>query len=424
MGRRRGAAWLGGVRSLVGFSLCVGAVTSTTRTVTAQESARPDLAAMSLVPADLEQAGLAGYGWSNGILSSRPPAVAEFFSFWRSAEDVALIGASLAAAAPDRVYALHLVRPTTEGDASSVEERVVSYVMSFGDETSAASGYAAWAAAWQAEYESVSTNALVGDERSVVTGEARDADGSPFPLVHVMFRAGSVVAGISVEFFTGFAPAQETAEALAVLQRQRIDAVLTRGAPDLSGRILYFDVPGVQWASAMYGIRDGQRVFRDSDTRSSAAESQATATAAGIVDQFQVEQQLAGDPGGSASPLAFYTARIVTFADAGTASTYISDSVARLSEGGAENLTPVSVIAAAGEEVAAYTYTHQRDDGVGLNDYRIYARTGSTVFSFAINSTGQIDPAAMDAVASLQASCLAGTASCAAGFAVPPSLIP
>ena len=382
MSRGGGDAWLGRVRSLVViFILCVGAVAPTTRTVAAQEAAPPDLAAMTLVPEDLERAGLPGYGWSNGILTSKPHTVADFSSYWRSDADVALIDSALGAAAPDRVYVLHLLRPTTEGDPSLVEERVVSYVMSFGDESAAAAGYAAWSAAWQAGYASVPTTASVGDERSVVIGEAREADGSPFPLVHVMFRAGLVVAGVSAEFFTGFAPEQETVEELAVRYQERIDAVLDGGAPDLSGRIVYFDAPGVQWTTAMYSVRDGRRLFRDSDTPSSAAESQATATAAGIVDQFQVEQQLGGEPGASAPPLAFYTARIVTFADAGTASRYISDSVARLTEAGASDLTPVSGTATAGEEVFAYTYTHQRDDGVLFNDYRFYARTGSTVFS-------------------------------------------
>jgi hypothetical protein len=80
--------------------------------------------------------------------------------------------------------------------------------------------------------------------------------------------------------------------------------------------------------------------------------------------------------------------------------------------------------APAGKEVSAYTYTHQRDDGVQLNDYRIYARTGSSVFTMAINTTRQVDRAAMEAVAALHASCLAGSASCAVSFAVPPSLLP
>ena len=238
------------------------------------------------------------------------------------------------------------------------------------------------------------------------------------------FRSGSLVAGTSVELFSGFAPEQTTVEALAALQQERIESVLANRAPDLSNRIVQFDLPGTRSITAVYGIRDGQRSFRDSDTPASAAESQAMATAAGIIDQFQVEQQLGGESAGSAPPLAFYTTRIVTFAEADAASDYIADSVARLTEGGATNLTPVSAVAAAGEEVSAYTYTHQRDDGVQLNDYRIYARTGSTVFTFPINSTRQVDQAAIVAVAALQASCLAGTASCEAAFAVPPRPAP
>ena len=422
VGDERVGSWVG---SLIGaFVLCVGALAVTPGAATAQVVVPPDVAAMSLTPVDLESAGLPGHGWSNGILTSRPQTLAEFFTVWRSETDVAAIGSALSASAPSRVYALHLVRPTTEGDPSRVEERVVSYVISFDDEESAAAGFSTWAAAWRAGYASASTSVAVGDERFVVAGEATESDGSPFPLVHMAFRTGTLLAGVSVEFFTGFAPEQATVEALAARQEERIDSVLADGGPGLSSRMVYFDVPGTQSITAVYGIRDGQRVFRDSDTVSSAAESQATATAAGIVDQFQIEQQLGGEAGGSEAPLAFYTSRIVTFAASDAASAYIADSVARLTEGGSTNLTPVAAPTAAGEEVSAYTYTHQRDDGVQFNDYRIYARTGSTVFSIAINSTGQVDRAAMDAVAALQASCLAETASCAAGFAVPPSLVP
>lgn len=378
---------------------------------------------MSVMPADLEAVGLVGYGWSNGVLASRPRAVAEFFSTWRSEADVTAIGSALDTAAPNRVYVLHLVRPTVEGDPSGIEERVVSYVMSFGDEASATSGFAAWTGAWRG-YSSAPSDVAVGDERFVVSGEARESDGSPFPLVHIAFRIGSLVAGVSVEFFTGFAPEQATVEALAMLQQERIDATVAEGGPGLSSRMVLFDVPGTQALTAAYGIRDGQRAFRDTDTASSAADSQATATTAGIIDQFQVEQGLGGDLSGAQPPLAFYTNRVVTFAAPDAASAYVADSVARLTEGNATDLAPATAPPVPGDEVSAYTYRHSRDDGVEFNDYRIYARLGSTVFTIAINSTSQIDLATVDAVAALQSSCIAGTASCSTGFAVPPTLAP
>ena len=236
----------------------------------------------------------------------------------RSETDVAAIGTALAAALPNEVYVLHLIRPPTEGDNSQTDERVVSYVMSFDDDASASAGFAAWAAAWQERYPSESTSASVGDEQFVVAGRAQEADGSRFPLVHLAFRAGTIVSGVSVEFFTGFAPEREMVEALAASQHERIESVLAEGGPGLAGRIVHFDVPGIRPSTAVYGIRAGQRSYRDSDTAVSATESQATATAAGIVDQFQIEQQLAGEPGGASPPFAFYSARIVTFTGADT----------------------------------------------------------------------------------------------------------
>jgi hypothetical protein len=382
----------------------------------AQEDEAPvDLAAMTLRPDDLEAEGYDDHALWNSILTAEPAAVADFTAVWRGAAASPVIEAALDEAEPDQAYLLQLVETARPGDMfSGTESRVVSYVFAFGDEDTATKGFAVLADAWASDpMEETDTGADVGDERIMVEGSARDRNGSRYQRVDLLFRVNHLVSGVSVETYDATPPEAETVEGLAERQADLVEAVLEDGGAGLSQLILRLEVPGRNAILDLYTVQDGERFRRADETADEAAENQAVAEDFGIVDAYTVEQQILGDALDSADlPVAFLPTRVVRFADEDGASAYLRDAVDRLQEGSANDLEEVGDVPEFGDEVAAYTYTHTRSDGVVFHDYRIYIRVDADFFTMAINTTEDIDLEAVNELAKFQADCLSGDASC------------
>jgi hypothetical protein len=388
-----------------------------------QEGSALDIAAMALTPTDVEAAGLDGYGVGNAVMATSPEVAAEFLLHYRGDAQGAT-ASGLQTAAPDRIYVLNLVRPGRAGEAQSgTAARVVSYVLQFADQEAAEVGFQALAASWiSGEMDEMSTTSVAGEQRLLVAGQGREEppNGSVYDRLDLLFRTGQLVAGVSHEDYLAV-PEQAAVEALADSEAARIEEVIAGHAPGLSGRILRLEVPGANSITDHYSIVGGVPVRRYDETTEEFGQRRNAPAETGMVDQYLIEQQVLGTLGTSQPPLAYYPVGLTRFLDEGAAAEFIDSAPDRLAGGGREDLSEVEA-PELGDQSAAFTYRHTRGDGVAFDDYRVYARVGSEVFSMAFNTTEELDPAAIDALAAIQVACLEG-ATCLEPAPIPSTLI-
>ena len=297
-----------------------------------------DLAAMSLRPADLEAEGVQEHGMANGLLTDNPATAGDFLRAWRGDVDGATT-AALQAAAPQQLYLEQLAQTGQPWDASSgTVEQIVSYLFAFGSDAGASAAFPVLAEAWRSGGMSENaTDSTVGDERLLVSGAGRQelGDHAAFQRVDVMFRSGSLIAGVSAERFAGLPIEPALVEALATRQQARIAEVRATGGPGLSQRTLRLVMPGENAIWDFYEVRAGQPVRQFDEGSDAFATRTSNVAAAGIKDEYRLEQQFVGSLGSSQGPLAFYSARLAAFSDANAASVYLQQAGDRLRQGNA-----------------------------------------------------------------------------------------
>lgn len=382
-----------------------------------------DLAGMALRPTDLEAAGLRDYGRTNGIMTNDPRVAADFLKGYRGDAEGAT-GIGLEAADPERAYVLNLVQPGTPGNPlSGTARRVVSYILAFQDAAAAEAAFPVLATAWQrGGMRAQPTAVAVGDDRVFVAGSGREERGnrSQYDRVDLLFRIQDLVTGVSVEDYVE-TPRQALVEALAERQAARVEDILGGDGPGLSQQIVRLRVPGENAISDGYAIVDAEPLRAFDETAAAFDARRATPAGSGMVDQYLLEQQVLGTLSSSERPLAFYVMHLTRFVDEDGASAYLRGAADRLAQGGREDVKEVPGAPDLGDGTAAFTYRHTRPDGVTFDDYRIYVRNGSDVFSMAFNTTEALEPAGVDGLAALQLACLEGTA-CLDPIPVPATL--
>lgn len=388
------------------------------------EDAPLDLAAMVILPADVEAEGLEGFGIGNAMMASTPDAVAEYWAYWRGDEDGATADA-LDEADPERVYILNLALPGEEGDPfSGTSQSVRPYIMEFADEDAAEDAFPVLAEGWATgDMEDVSTDAEIGDETFLVDGVGSEpSDEDEFERTELMFRVGSLISGVSVETFTVDHPEQEVLEALAERQLERIETVLDEGAPGLGNLVVRLDIRGENAIWDSYSVRDGDALRWYDDTDETLDAAQEWVSDNGIVDEYVLQQVVVGHPPEwDEPPLTYLLAQIIEFEDEDSAADFVATSVENVEASSFTNIEEVEDVPEVGDEIRGFTYKHVNQD-VSFNDYRIYAHVGSTFFTIAINTTEEVDFDAMNDLIELQAACIEGDESCVEAIPVPEEL--
>ncbi len=425
IGRTMRSSLLRALKALLLVALTLGPSMAHDAMAAQTTESRLDLAAVALRPVDLEQQGLEGYGTGNGLLTNDPQAAGDFLAHYRG--DPGDAGTSaLGGANPGRIYVLNLVRPGVEGDSSSgTRSRVVTYLLEFDDEPAAQTAFAILAAGWQAgEMQEEPTTSTVGQERILVSGFGQEEWGERgrYQRRDLMFRSDQLIAGVSVESYSGPPSASPVVEALAAAQLVRIQEALATGGPGMSNQVLRLQTPGANSIWDRYNVLSGQPNRLYDQTAEEATSDRALFKQWRIVDEYQSEQQIVGEANSSVRPLVFYGMRLILFADVDAASAFLATTADRLrAQSNRQNLQVVEDVPEIADQVAGFTSQITREDGVQFQNYRLYVRSGDMVVMIALTTTEELDQGSVNELAGQQIACLQGN-DCTDPIPVPATL--
>lgn len=388
---------------------------------------RPDIAAMTLIPADLPQPG---YGLESGnrlTIEEEARSAVAYRGGERAVEDVADFAVQLRNAGWRERYVTVLALPAA-ADPGRVERRIVSYVTLYADARGAEQGFA-----------------LMEDESAVPTAE--DVPGSrtlgaqseitrdtgtivvgdqPYQSIDLTFRLDTLTAGVLIYDNRNLQPEIAEVEALATTLLARIQTVLATGGPGLGPRALrlggaaetiVFDEEGYE----LLGDTLVPYVGEAPDIQAVREVNYGVAT-----DVYAVYQALVnGDAEPNDDP--YLVARLYRFANDAAASQWLAGLPDQLRAAPEEyaDVTALTEGVAVGDESLALAYAFQASDTLVTRGYLLAVRIGPVVARIQIDALPEPSLTVVRTLAETQAVCLADPsgAACPETVPIPPELL-
>jgi hypothetical protein len=323
-----------------------------------------------------------------------------------------------------------LAAPAAPGAAAPAPARsVASSVTEYADAAAAAAAFAALAegsaAALPAGATPVAGGALpagavpgtrvVGDASAIARRPGVDpGSGLPYRGLELVFRTGTLVAGVGVYDYAGGEPAVAEVEALAAVVLARIERVRAGGGPGLSPRALRLgaarpEAPGPVPVYEGYDRLGGATVPEYGESAEALAARAARLGEA--TDAYRVVQRL---PAGTAAAGddVVYASVLFRFADAAAAAAWLAGAEERLARvPGFTAVAPAAGAAAVGDESRAFAV----DSRVGGEDARgvvVVARVGREVAQVRLFAPQAPPLALAEELAVAQAGCLRWAGRC------------
>lgn len=390
----------------IALSIGMAPVSMVAQTSQAQGPGMPlDLAAMTLRPSDLDAAGLPNYGVSLAIMGDAMNA-GGFLAAWRG-DPNGETASGLFRADPLRVHLSYVSLSEVIGDnTADTARQVLSYIVEFASAGAAQAGFPILADAWSISGTSeVPGGEGIGDERVVVSLRGQQPGSSAFyDRVDLLFRSGALIAGVSVENFTGDPPTVEETERLARRLLERIDEIRAGGGPGLGSRAVRFTIPAwaQSWDTDAYNVIDGEGLRQFGESDASLAEYQARVDADQMTDYYLVAQPLNRLTDGAYGT---YLNLVRLFETPEAASAFLHDANNRLERNGYLDLTSVDTAPAYGDESIAVTYRRQIG-GRAIQGYRITMRLGTTIASVDLSGVESPPAELVESLMTTQQMCL------------------
>jgi hypothetical protein len=357
-----------------------------------------DLPAMTLTPADLEEAGFEHYRLNFGVLLGADEAVAAI------AEDQDVRKSEVRDLFEETGFArwyesaLYL-RPDEEDLQGEVDSIVRSYVLEFADEAGAAD-------AWEfLEDESADDTAKdIGRVESF--GDASEATRyrtGDIEAIDLTFRLGNLHGGVLLVDRTGGTPATDDVEALAALLIGRIERVLDEGGPGLSGRTLRLTGDEVEASVDNYLLIDGEAIHFYHESEADLRGRESEAEEFGQTDEYDVWQLLSPLGAGLEDDVWYFVA-VSRFADEETASDWLAGIEARVEDN--DGLAGFEIDESApvfGDQSVTYT-VEQVEHPIAYRNLSL--RVENVVADISLQGPEAPDVDVVEEVAGLQTRCL------------------
>ncbi len=399
----------------------LGAVAQEATPAVTTAGATTDLAAMTLVPGDLDDSGFGLDGGQTLGVDDEAEGAADYRG--GSADDADSIRDALSKAGFLRRYVSGLVNPPSS-ERDRTERRISSYAALYDDEDGAADGFALL----EDESDVSSAKDLpdtkqFGDESEITrdTGETTDETPRSFTLIDLTFRQGNIVAGVTITDFSGDQPPVKSVEALARIMVERIAATLAATEPGLGSLAARVGGDGlsVPYTYEVYERRDGVTVpLVDESKNLSRARDKGFGHA---VDVFSLQQELQVT-GVDAEANPFYYVELLRFEDADAAGASFAEPVApKLIIPAYEEVKKVKDATSFGDDSATYSYAFTLNNDLSTHGYVVLTRVGAVLARVQIDGEPTVPLKAVEAVAKAQVACLEA-GSCADAVAVPRSL--
>jgi hypothetical protein len=361
-----------------------------------------DLAAMTLMPADLESLGIVGFGSDYGQMVFPDTTIANTAASRGLTE--AAVRDLLEGAGLVRRYEHFLYQPSESDPAGPAARAVVSYIMEFQTAEGAAS---AWTfledESASATSEDVPMTGVIGDQSEATHDANQDpASGELFDMIDLTFQYGNLHAGVAVIDWTGQAVDIAQVEALGRTLRERIDAIGAQGAPELSGQVIRLTGDTVTAYTDKYILMGGNAVRAYGASQLDTTMFSVTAAHEGKVDWYQVQQQLTA---GTQDPAddGWYLLEVTRFADAESASAWMARTRAGLENNTAFTDLTFGTGPTVGEESFSYALTLA--DGTQRYQSVVF-RIGAVAVSLDVATPEGPPPTVVEAIAQAQVACL------------------
>ena len=232
-----------------------------------------DLPAMTLLPADLERAGLSGFRHEGAFVESLTGEARNLAGYWGHGFAVDAVASRLRAAGWQRKYVDTLNLSTS--DPSHPQRVVRAYVTEYADAAGAATGFGYVTGGPLLPTEQVVAGTLqIGEQEAITRDRGTSADGRSFRSLDLTFRQGNLVAGVTVINYAGRGfgdPDLAIGEALAAVLASRLAAPATDAR--LGPRVPRFqgEPPAITTYDDAYYRLDGVEVPLSDESRTSAA---------------------------------------------------------------------------------------------------------------------------------------------------------
>lgn len=366
-----------------------------------------DVAAMTLLPSDLDQRGFVADSGSRLSLEEVAQAAAEYRG--GDDRDVQDFADALEEAGFRTYYIARLALPDEE-DPTLYARVINSYVIEYATVEGAADGFTLLEdEEGVASAEDLPGAEEFGDESEITRDRGRTNGDDPvrYESLDLTFRVDNLVAGVTVTDYAGENPAEEEVETLAAVALDRIEAVRADGSAELGLRVLRLaadeDAP-FSYQDEKYDRRDGETVPLAGETEEDFELREAELPSA--TDIYDLEQIVDLDDG---EPLdnPYYIARIVHFEDEGDAETFFDEVVDGFLDnpGGYQDPERLEDLPAVGDRVDGFTYEFEVSDDVTVQGTRIYALVGPDVVFVQVDAAEPV-PDAVTELIEAQAACL------------------
>lgn len=357
-----------------------------------------DIAAMSLTPWDLADAGLDNYGHN----FSEMVFIGAFAATLAADRDMdaADIRDELEAAGFIRAYYAYFYSPA---DEEETDQLVVSYVLEFADAEGAGE-------AWEfLEDESDQDDAEdldgfddLGDasEATLLTGEV-PASGDPFVQIDTTVLIDNLHAGVSVIDWTGEEPDEELVIDLIDYTLERVEDGFDAGQPALSNQVVRVSGDTVSNYHDTYLLRDGEAIWFTDETPDTADAQLDAAEDGGWTEEYRVWQYLASLSDDPADSVWSYIS-LLRFEDEEAAAAWL-DERQRVTEEDDRYSEVEFDDAAYGD--AGFTYTALFEDGT-ITNRGITFQLGEIVATIDVSAPAEPSAEAIAAIADEQLACL------------------
>jgi hypothetical protein len=425
-------------RPLVSFlvaALVVALILPSVRSarVSAQEAAEPalpDLAAMTLLPADLPEPGFLLEGGRRVSLEDEAAGAAAYRGQTATPEAATGLSEALTAAGWRVRYRTSLALPSAD-NPDLVAIRVISYATFYDTPEGAAAGFALLEdESAIPTAEDVSPGRVFADQAEITrdSGLVGGLD-QAYRSLDLTFRRGHLTAGVLIYDNLDREPDQTVLEDLGDLLLARIEEVLDGRGPELGNRVVRLGeydengvrITGIDFNDETYERRAGVTIpyAGESAERLAARE----AHYGGATDVYSVYQALVLLDGISNDD-PYYVARLYQFPDETAASQWLIGLPERLPQESAGYVEAHAVpeAPAFGDESVTIGYDFQPIVTITTRGTLIAVRIGAIVARVQVDSWYEADPVGIRALMERQVACLNGGA-CPANTPVPQELL-
>jgi hypothetical protein len=361
-----------------------------------------DLAAMALLPPDLEALGISGYGVDVGsLLTLDEQAERVAPDLGQNSTEVA---SGLDAAGFRRRYELQLGLPQQLGETPTrLQAFIASYILEYATAAGATAGFSLLEHEAAAGMHDVPEARVFGDRSEVTRLQALPLSNQPYQALDLTFQVGNLVAGVTLAELTGQEPTLMTIEALGERLLAKVQAGQTAAGPGLSNRILRLGGQGFEFRADEYGRIGGEMVPGYNETAAELAERASRYGEA--IDVYGVWLSLPGGPSPQAD--VYYSSLLHRFADAEVARAWLGEERDPAAIG-PNIIAAISVPGAAtiGEESRTLRLTIQRNRGETSEGYLIFTRVGAEVVRVQVVGTQGLPLSAVETLARAQLACL------------------